>query len=623
MIRRNDIQVLRCVAICLVFLHHLIPESFINAYLGVDVFFIVSGYLIIPKLERIALERTSKKLKLKSVKQFYMKRFMRLAPALAVALVIVNVLYFLGGSLREIESLVPTSMCALAGFANICAFRNKPDYFDMTQSPLTHLWSLAVEEQIYLILPILLISGFARGRKKLAFLLCCLFAFAISLLNPSGFLFSYYSPLGRLFEFIIGGLAFSAHKVQLNIKFIRWFALISLLITIIPLEINRSISTSFVLVSTFLILSRQDFLNFRVGTSAIYYLGDRSYSIYLYHFPIIILTKQSPLIPNNFSKVVLGLLVICVTVSLANLSYEIVEKRLYFKLDFSKLAVIPSIKVYASAVLLFLMLGSFGIKSEWMFHRQNQINFPKPPNVVKMVNPNFELEEHETQIVLIGDSHANVLSGELNKALANFGYKVINVSRLGCEFILGSKLNNYKFESNERFKRCLEHNHAVLEFARNRNSRIILSQRSTVYQPEGLKMDSRDYRKVFLESLQEIVSLDNDILIIGPNPEFPILQSSFYKDVTLFQGIDPMPGSISISSMRNEAFSDNLILKGVAKNYKKSYINMIGHFCNRYTCLRSFENQWLFTDESHFSHAGTQFAILKIQGSLADFVKRQ
>jgi len=623
LLRRNDIQVLRSVAICLVFLHHLIPNFFMNAYLGVDVFFVVSGYLIIPKLERIAIGSTSKVLKLNSIKQFYMRRFMRLAPALAVALVIINILYFLVGSVREIESLVSTSICALAGFANVCAFRNKPNYFDMTQSPLTHLWSLAVEEQIYLILPILLISGFAKGRKKIVFLLCCLIAFAVSLFYQSSFLFSYYSTLGRVFEFLLGALAFSAHKVRLNIKFVRWFSFISLLITVIPIEIDRSISTSFVLVSTFLILSRQDCLNIRVGNSAIHYLSERSYSIYLYHFPIIIIAKQSPLIPNNFSKVVLGLLVICVTMILANLSYENLEKRLYFKLKFSEPAIIPSIKVYACAAFFSLMLGSFGIKSDWTFHRQNQINFPKPPNVVKPVNPNVELEEGETQILLIGDSHANVLSGELNKALASSGYEVINFSKLGCEFIVGSRLSNYKFESNGSFQKCLEHNNAVLEFARNRNSKIIISQRSTVYQPEGLKMEPGDYRKVFVESLQEIVSLDNDILIIGPNPEFPILQSSFYKDVTLFQRIDPMPASISISRMRREAFLDNLILKDVAKNYKKSYIDIISHICNRDTCTRSFENRWLFTDESHFSRAGTQFVILKIQGSLSDFVERQ
>ena len=621
--RRRDIEALRCVAICLVFLHHLIPNSFVNAYLGVDVFFVVSGYLIIPKLEKIALERTSLKSKLKSTKQFYMKRFMRLAPALAVALVIVNILYFLGGSLRKLESLVPTSMCALAGFANACAYGNKPDYFDMTQSPLTHLWSLAVEEQIYLILPLLLISGFTKGRKKLVFQLCCLIIFIISLFNQSGFLFSYYSTLGRFFEFLLGGLAASAHKVAFNIKFIRWFSLTSLLITVMPLLIHRSISTTFVLISAFLILSRKDSLNFRIGNSAIHYLSERSYSIYLYHFPIIIFAKQSPLIPNNFPNAALGLLVVCVTMMLANLSYENIEKRLYFSSKFSESAIIPASRVYVSTVLLVLLLGSIGNKTDWTFHRQNQINFPKPPNVVKSSEPNSELEKDATQILLVGDSHANVLSGELNKALANFGYTIINVSRLGCEFILSAKLSNYEFKSNERFQKCLDHNNAVIEFIRSRNIKVIISQRSTVYQPEGLKINPRDYREAFVESLQELVSLENDMLIIGPNPEFPILQSSFYKDVTLFQRIVPMPDSISISSMRSEAFMDNLTIKSIAKNYKKSYIDMIGFFCNRNTCLRSFESEWLFTDESHFSRAGTQFIIVKMLGSLSNFVERQ
>ena len=624
MLRRLDIEVLRCVAISLVFLHHLVPNFFVNAYLGVDVFFVVSGYLIIPKLHKIAFERNTKETKLRGYINFYRRRFIRLVPSLAVALVTVNILFFFVGSIREIKSLVLASSCSLVGFANFCSFNNQPDYFDASQQPLTHLWSLAVEEQFYLILPILFTLGFYGGVKRQLLLVLSIAIFSVSLFFQSGFIFSYYSSFGRFFEFLLGGLAFSNKNVKIDAKLIRWLPSISLLIALYPEMINRSISTGFVLLSTFLILTRKDNLYIPMGHSIIHYLSERSYSIYLYHLPIIVLVKRSPLIPESTAKVVLALMAVIVTLIFAELSYRNLEKRLYFKLTtFEPPPIFPSTKVYLSAALFFLTIFLLGFKSDWVFHRQKQINFPKPPDIVEQVSPNLELERDDSQIILIGDSHAHLLSGELEKVAATFGYHIINFSRLGCEFILISELKKYNFKSNEQFQQCLEHNDAVLKIARKQNNKIILSQRSTVYQPEGLKMDFVDYRKVLFESLEQILTLENNLLILGPNPEFPISQSFFYKDVTLFQKVPQMSTSISISSMREEAFMDSLKMEHIARSYQRSFIDSIGMFCNRQKCLRSFEGQWLFTDESHLSRAGVHFIIFKIKSILRDFVESQ
>jgi len=211
---RKDIDGLRALAVLLVVIYHAFPNWAHGGFIGVDIFFVISGYLITSIILDGLTDGSF------SLINFYAKRIIRIFPALILVLVLSIGLGWLILYPAELQLLGKHILSAIGFFSNF-TYLSEAGYFDSraVEKPLLHLWSLAIEEQFYVVWPILLwlAHKFKLPMLKLIVLLIlCSFAWNIYLahVNKSA---AFYLPLGRFWELLIGGLlayALFPHRMQ-------------------------------------------------------------------------------------------------------------------------------------------------------------------------------------------------------------------------------------------------------------------------------------------------------------------------------------------------------------------------------------------------------------------------
>lgn len=335
---RQDIQVLRGVSVLLVVIFHTRQALMPNGYIGVDIFFLISGFVLWPQINNLFFKR-DKALSLSNQPEgkigylkFLKRRYDRLIPTFVISLIInLSILLVLSSySIHKNMSLQAISSMFFIG--NLGAETLVGNYFSPQPNPFMHLWSLSAEWQIYIFAPISIVL--LKKLFPIKFTLALLLISALNLLIQILFelsINSYYSSFSRIWEFYFGVLtAIYLRKFSLSINsfqllVIRLIGILSLMIIISPFEIR-------VIFSQF--LGVIFFISFLISSPPIYtrinivllWLGDRSYSIYLYHFPLIYLSLQSPVSPSTFSFRVLGTAVSLIsTLIIANWSYTKIE----------------------------------------------------------------------------------------------------------------------------------------------------------------------------------------------------------------------------------------------------------------------------------------------------------
>lgn len=228
-LRRTDIQVLRGLAVLAVVLFHSFEERFPNGYLGVDAFFVISGFVVTPLIIEIFSTTTSTQKRILNLKEFLIRRFYRLAPALGITLAFSAICIFLFGPVSDHSRFARQGIATLLLAGNLGAYKYNGNYFQPNPNPLVHTWSLSVEEQIYIFIPFLLLVILTKQTKVLkknfgiylllgsmsliVFILPKLFQGFFNILgieNPGDFQF--YSPTSRIWQFCIGGMCWMILK---------------------------------------------------------------------------------------------------------------------------------------------------------------------------------------------------------------------------------------------------------------------------------------------------------------------------------------------------------------------------------------------------------------------------
>jgi len=199
---RPDIDGLRAVAVLSVLLFHAFPAAMPGGFVGVDVFFTISGYLITSILVREAFDGRM------SIMQFYVRRARRIFPALLAVLAVTLLLGWLMMFPSEWKLLGKHVAAGAVFMSNIVLWRES-GYFDVSSEfkPLLHLWSLAVEEQYYLIWPMIigLTVRWARQRLLMVALVIALASFAFSVvMTPRQGVLAFYLPMSRFWELLVG-----------------------------------------------------------------------------------------------------------------------------------------------------------------------------------------------------------------------------------------------------------------------------------------------------------------------------------------------------------------------------------------------------------------------------------
>lgn len=392
--KRTDIQALRAIAVLAVVIYHIWPERLVGGFMGVDIFFVISGYLMTLTLMRDMNPVLVAKNKITATRQylvnFYARRIKRLIPAASVTLLATLGLSYLTGSYVTIIETAKQVFSSALFFQNWQLAANSVDYLASTDPPtaVQHFWSLSLEEQFYLVWPILLLGFFIvflpvtilykKSKIPAAILPTLLltigffaYGYYLTKADPAA---AYFVTFARVWELLIGcvvaflpaarnhdlrllfpwlGLMLNAYALyQWNgDNFPGWHALVPAIGTALMIYGGTGFTDSKL---TFTNLFR--FKPFQ-------WIGDISYSLYLWHWPLIILLPMLVGISMESPKgSILKLGILVLSFILAWLSYKFVELPAQ-RINFRKRYIYLSFVVIVGAVAGSAYLMRHGIEA--------------------------------------------------------------------------------------------------------------------------------------------------------------------------------------------------------------------------------------------------------------------
>jgi peptidoglycan/LPS O-acetylase OafA/YrhL len=472
---RTDVQVLRAIAVIAVIAYHAgLPVR--SGFLGVDVFLVVSGYVICATLLRESSESGSI-----SIPKFYVRRVRRLFLPLLTMLAVSMLLFWMFGPFIAHRSVSWQAFSSLGFFANFHYFSMAGGYFDPEKSAsyFLHTWSLSLEEQFYLVFPLMIaliafLSRRASVRTRnrnifigvvtlavssLVFSLWLIDSFPVSqVLTQSGtsFIdriktdaesFAFFSPLTRAWQFLVGAVCALgvARTWQLKNHRLRiWFELLLLVLLVALLVFDGSASTSFFAPSRFAVTVITGLLVFTGfdGFAVLSAIGDRSYSLYLWHFPLLSFAAL-----KFDSSATSRTIAVVVSIVCAELSFRFIETRsrainVEHFLYRARVALVVSVAVF----LLIAMIGVFGVVqtvANDVLQREVVASPAAPWDVPSdrcaTNGDGFSYicnsgEASDSQLILIGDSHARGLALGFGAAADSLRISWSADTAAGCTF---------------------------------------------------------------------------------------------------------------------------------------------------------------------------------------------
>lgn len=454
---RYDIGFLRALAVFIVVFFHYKIRFFQGGFIGVDIFFVISGFL----MTSIILKGFDRDFF--SIKDFYIRRFERIVPALAVMMMCVLIITFFIYFPVDLKQVSIYTFFSGLFLSNYYYLFNS-DYFDASSQTniLLHTWSLSVEWQFYIIYPLFLVllKKFYLKRKKefnAIFLTITLFSFLLVIVFnnflPSSYSkISFFSFTHRAWEMMFGGMAF-LYKDFFENKISDFFKniLIGLSIIIIAISIiclNETYAwpsslTLLPVIGTFLVIALNKEYNF-YKNSIIQYIGNISYSWYLWHWPICVIARYF-----DYKGVEVTVLMIVISLLLASLSYEFVEKR-------SKLISLKKMIIGSSFVILISLIGIFVTPNKYLFskdavllseykdhyeeNRRKQFHSGVCHNVSKVdYQKCLCIDIKKKNILLLGDSHAGQFSLSFRKKLDSTKFNFMEHTVVGSFPLINAK----------------------------------------------------------------------------------------------------------------------------------------------------------------------------------------
>ena len=322
---RAEIQALRAVAVALVLVYHLWPSAVRGGFIGVDVFFVISGYLITAHLLREA-DATGRVAPL----AFWARRARRILPAALVVLFACTVATLGLVSRLHWEPFLAEIRASALYVENWHLAHAAVDYLaaDDAPTPVRHFWSLSAEEQFYLLWPLLILAGAARGRRMIAAVLATVTALSLAWsvwATASEPDVAYFVTPARAWEFGVGGLLALAAPSPRARPAVSWAGLL----VIAVVAFAYSPSTPFpgvaaavpVLATAAVIWAAAPMLTWR----PVQLLGDTSYSVYLWHWPLIVF---APIVLDRATTTADRLAILVLTLALGWLSKVLIEDPL-------------------------------------------------------------------------------------------------------------------------------------------------------------------------------------------------------------------------------------------------------------------------------------------------------
>jgi len=639
-VKRTDIQILRAIAVLAVIGYHASPERISSGFLGVDVFFVISGFLVTPKiLSALNRDDMEKSKSWVNLKDFYTRRFFRLAPTLFITIIASIVLVLIFVPPIDFEKAFGQMAVSTIGLGNIGAWWFSGDYFSPHPSPLLHTWSLAVEEQIYLLFPIILIltrkkfSPFRRLEIRNTIRLLVIISLTSTLIlqywsvyQDSVSQFIFYSPITRFYEFGLGALVpISAKHSQKIGKYLPFMIFALSVVLFAPLH-NRIFSTYIAISLTALTILYGEKWQISPLARPLVAIGNWAYSLYLFHLPLLFIAFYSPVWPNLNHREALKLIAVLILFPIAYINNKYYEKR-WIEIQVKDLEFkTPRKAIYWIALPLALSLILFiGSSKSFFGIDPNQKPLPDPSIFLghcyslQGKNPCVLGKRTENEsILLIGDSHARHLGLTLRNVANQAKIKSLIWTQSGCQFILPETLHNAGWDTLiEKYgvihkgetQSCFRHNEQIIEWLKKHNATTLLTFRSTSMAENDLNIEPVEFRKLLIDNIKLLSRYSKKVIVIGPNPEYLDHPRFFGGGTLIWQGEyeSHAPIRVARNKMSPNAFLDNEFLSIKVMSLKNvHFINGVDTFCNIKYCIRKINNKWLYTDVDHLSYYGTQ-----------------
>lgn len=454
---RPEIDGLRALAVLPVLLFHANISFFQGGFVGVDIFFVLSGYLICAILLQENRNGTYK------VSRFYERRARRLLPAFFTVLLATTIVASITLQPAALSDYGKSLMAATGIGANYF-FYYTLDYFAIAAEnwPLLHIWSLSVEEQFYVVFPVLLAACFRFGGKAKEQWVVALmwagffvsYALMLTALSRGNENWSFFWTPARAWELLAGGLlALHAHQLPRSLLSkqagsLAGLSLIALaILTFSPDTTYPNHHTLIPIVGTMLLIAfatPETWVGRLLSLKPLVWIGLISYSLYLWHQPLFALTRLGA------SRDILAheYLALCaIAVLLATLSYHYVEKPFrdpkrtsrtfifYFSIGGLLAAFITGAFLYASSGWPSRLNG----KQPLPLHTKNTGCLSSNKNPIPPGTPSCKLNANAPlSAAVLGDSHSNLIAQELAKASPDRGIQ--QLSRSGCGPVLSFNL---------------------------------------------------------------------------------------------------------------------------------------------------------------------------------------
>jgi peptidoglycan/LPS O-acetylase OafA/YrhL len=477
---RPQLDGLRAVAVYLVVAYHAGIPVFSGGFIGVDLFFVLSGYLVTQLLLRDF--RTSDRV---GFRRFYARRFRRLLPAAFVTLIVTAIVYTAVAAPVDVVAARGGFRASFLYVANWHFIAQSNDYFgaDVNNSPVLHFWSLAVEEQFYLVWPLLL-SGiylFARrfgDRRWQVVRIVMLAGFLLSLgaalhLSDIDLNRAYYGTDTRAYELLAGGLLAITPRVVRSAKqraaamgvlaAVALAALVFVATSHVHLgAIQRGLAATIVSAALIVALeaSRAGWVGRTLSTPSAVYLGRVSYGTYLWHWPVIVIATQR-FSPSPWALFALTCLI---ATGIASLSFQVLEQRVRLSraLDRHRTAVIATglaVSLVGGLVLIPAIMrdrgtGSSSARGIGVVANGADTRVPVPrgldlqaaanapygrPDCYKAPVQRCIVSGREGPLILlIGDSHAQSLIRGFQGVARKHGMRLAIVTSPNCPWELGA-----------------------------------------------------------------------------------------------------------------------------------------------------------------------------------------
>lgn len=607
---RKDIQILRGLSVLSVVFYHFNKNNFPNGYFGVDIFFVISGFLITNIIKKeIDLNKFS-------IINFYKKRAKRILPAFFSTSMLTVVIGLYNLTEEQFYELLKGLRYSLFFGSNIY-FSRIINYFsiDSERNLIINLWSLSIEEQFYILYPVLLFVCYKLFYKKMSYII--LGFISISILSNSIIFFDYfnlnkiffnfenyifYSPITRAWQLLIGCLL-SFFKPHFNLSINNSYILLSIAILLF-MPIPGNIVLILIFLVSILILTEKDLIenNF---IKPIVHLGNISFSLYLIHQPIIAGLRN-----HNYFSTPLGvnyidlnsklnnifLIIIIYLLSLVN--YRFIEQKFRYEIKN-----INTYKIFfASSILFFTFIFSFDqLLYKGLFNDVNtkntEYNLKKGTNFLTKENNELCISQDsistsciygngEKDLYFLGDSTVGALiTGFLNEKVLQ-KYRVIDYTQAGCFPIIG--LCDF-----------IENNQFYIDVETIQNSSILIGGR---FDFENISKDN------LYSTLQLLLNNQNNVIFVGYLPTHLVDEKMYFRKNKSFLMHKNIEFYNDQSTKNTEYKFEFSKIFNKINNNQLFYLEVFELFCEDAYCNSVSDNgKYYFYDYSHLSHDGAVY----------------